>query len=135
MSELPVRRPHRTLETEPFWDGCAARRIVLPQCNACDEVIWYPRRFCPFCGSRDVRWEEMSGRGTIYSFTVIRKGPGPYREHSPYVVAYVELDEGPRLLTNVVDVPIDQVEVGQAVRVVFDAVPDSDDALPRFAPA
>lgn len=134
MSELPVPRPpRRTLETEPFWEGCAEERLVLPRCVQCGYLIWYPRRFCPACASTDVTWEEVSGRGTVYSFTVMRRGAGPYADAAPYVIAYVELEEGPRVLTNVVGVQPDQVEVGQAVQVVFDPAGDGE-ALYRFAP-
>ena len=76
---------------------------------------------------------EVSGRGTVYSFTISRRGPGPYREHSPFVLAYVELEEGPRVLTNIVDTDVETVTVGQAVHVVFDAAGD-DAAVYRFAP-
>ena len=68
----PTRAPHRNLETAAFWDGCAAGRLVLPRCDDCGELIWYPRRFCPFCGSLAVDRHRVSGRGTVYSFTVIR---------------------------------------------------------------
>jgi uncharacterized OB-fold protein len=133
MSALPVRPPHRNQETEPFWAGCARGVLVLPRCDRCGEHIWYPRRYCPFCSSRQVSWVEVSGRGTIYSFTVMRRGDGPYRAVAPYVLAYVELDEGPRVLTNIVEVDVERVAVGQAVRAVFDPAGDQD-AILRFAP-
>ena len=133
MSPLPTRAPVRTHETGPFWDGCAAGRLVLPRCTRCNELIWYPRRFCPFCGSTAVEWVEVSGRGTIYSFTIMRQGSGPFRGVVPYVLAYVELTEGPRLLTNIVDADPDSLEVGQPVTVVFEPAGETD-ALPRFRP-
>ena len=133
MSELPVSAPHPTLETAPFWEAAAAGRLVLPQCDHCGNVIWYPRRFCPVCHQWGVTWIDASGRGTVYSFTVIRKARGPWGEVAPYVLAYVELDEGPRVMTNVVGAPPDEVEVGMAVEVVFDR--DGEVALPRFRPA
>lgn len=132
-SGLPTRAPQRTLETAPFWDACAQHRLVLPRCESCTEVIWYPRLVCPSCGGTTVTWVEASGRGTVYSFSVVRKGQGPYRDVAPYVLAYVELDEGPRVMTNIVGVDPDAVRVGQAVRVVFDDTGDGD-ALPRFTP-
>jgi uncharacterized OB-fold protein len=133
VSELPTRPPLRNIETEPFWEGCAQERLVLPRCDRCNEFIWYPRRFCPFCGSREVSWHEVSGRGTIYSVTVMRAGQGPYRDVVPYALAYVELDEGPRMLTNIVGADPGTLTCGQAVRVVFDDAGDSD-KLPRFTP-
>ena len=134
MSALPTRAPQRTAETEPFWAACADGRFVLPRCDRCAGYIWYPRLYCPACAATDVSWHEVSGRGSVYSFTVIRKGAGPFASVSPYVLAYVELAEGPRLLTNIVDCDVEAVTVGMAVRVVFDPAGDSD-ALFRFAPA
>jgi len=131
---LPTRPPHRNLETAAFWDGCAAGRLVLPRCDECDELIWYPRRMCPFCGSLAVTDTEVSGRGTVYSYSVIRRGAGPFRDAGPYVLAMVQLAEGPIMMTNLVDCDLDAIEVGQAVRVVFEPVADSDDRIPRFAP-
>ena len=134
MSDLPTRAPRRNVETDPFWDGCTAGRLVLPRCDRCDELIWYPRRFCPFCAGTDVSWAEVSGRGTVYSYTIIRRGSGAFRHAGPYVLAYVELDEGPRMLTNVVGADPESVHVGQPVHVVFDDTGDGE-AIPRFAPA
>ena len=134
MSSLPTRPPVRTVETEPFWAGCAEGRLVLPRCDRCRHWIWYPRTFCPACAGTDVSWTEVSGDATVYSCTVVRRGTGPYRDHAPYVLAYVELAEGPRVMTNIVDVDPESVRIGQPVRVVFDPAGDAD-ALPRFAPA
>jgi uncharacterized OB-fold protein len=139
-SLLPTRPPRRTLETAPFWDACAERRLVLPQCVRCDELIWYPRAFCPFCGSPEVRWTGLSGRGTVYSFTIVRRGDGPYKAHAPYVVAYVQLEEGPVMMTNIIGVDPGSVAIGQAVEVRWEPAGDDGqgnptDHLPRFGPA
>lgn len=131
---LPTRPPRRTLETAPFWDAAAEGRLVLPRCDRCGEWVWYPRRFCPACASRDVTWTAVSGRGTVYSHTTIAKGPGPYGRVGEYVLAYVELEEGPRLLTNVVGIEPGAVTVGLAVVAVFDPAGDHD-ALVRFRAA
>ena len=130
---LPAPSPGVTLETQPFWDATREGRLVLPRCDDCDFVIWYPRRFCPACGSRAVSWIDAAGTGTIYTFTIVAKGTGAYRDAGPYVVAFVELDEGPRLMSNIVDVPPDSVFVGQRVAVVFTPTEDGT-ALPRFRP-
>jgi len=121
---LPTRAGRPNHETAAFWDGCLNSQLVLPRCDACSEFIWYPRRFCPFCASTDVTDVAVSGRGTIYSFTVIRKGVGPFRDAAPYVLAYVELDEGPRIQTNIIGVDPDTVHIGQPVHVVFEPVLD-----------
>jgi uncharacterized OB-fold protein len=132
--KMPVPVPRPNLETKPFWDATAEGRFVLPRCNACATIIWTPRLFCPGCGSTDVSWFDASGRGTIYSFSIIRKGQGQYREAGPYVLAYVELEEGPRVMTNIVDCDPESLEVGQAVRVVWHDTGEGP-ALYRFTPA
>jgi len=129
---LPTRPPRRTHETAEFWDGCAQGLLLLPRCDACHEYIWYPRLFCPHCSSARVTYVQASGLGTVYSFTIMRKGNGPFKEFAPYVIAYVELAEGPRMMTNIVGVAVDEVRVGLPVKVVFD--PAGDDAIPRFTP-
>jgi uncharacterized OB-fold protein len=128
---LPAQPPSVTLETQPFWDATREGRLVLPRCTACEFVIWYPRRFCPACGSRDVSWFDAAGTGTVYTYTIVTRGAGPFRDAGPYVVAFVELDEGPRLMTNIVDGPPESVFVGQRVEVIFTATEDGT-ALPRF---
>ena len=133
MSSLPAPAPPVTLESQPFWDAAAEGRLVLPRCDACTTVIWYPRAFCPACGSSSVGWIDAAGTGSVYSYTVVRKGQGAYRDAAPYVVAYVELDEGPRMMTNVVDCDPDAVAIGMRVEVTFDAT-DKGTALPRFRP-
>jgi hypothetical protein len=130
---LPAQSPGVTLETQPFWDATREGRLVLPRCDDCDFVIWYPRRFCPACGSRSVSWFDAAGTGTVYTFTIVTKGGGAYRDAGPYVVAFVELDEGPRLMTNIVETSPESVAVGQRVAVVF-APTDDGTALPRFRP-
>lgn len=130
---LPTPAPQINSETKPFWDGTAEGRLVLPRCNECQVVLWYPRAFCPECSSFDISWFEATGRGTIYSYTINRRGQGDYRDLA-YVVAYVELEEGPRLLTNIVDCDPETLSVGQAVQVVFHPTSNGA-ALPRFKPA
>lgn len=131
---LPAPAPEVTPETRPFWEATAEGRLVLPRCEHCATVIWYPRALCPECGSTSVSWFEASGRGRIHSFTVTRRGQGAYRSAGPYVLAYVELDEGPRMMTNVVDADPEALAVGQAVTVVFSDTGEGT-ALPRFRPA
>ena len=134
MTELPSPAPAPNAETAPFWDATARGVMLLQRCNSCGSTIWYPRWLCPICGSTDTSWYEASGRGSIYSFTVVRRGDGPYREVGPYVLAYVELEEGPRIVTNVLTDDPDAVRVGQAVTVTFTDTGEGT-ALPRFTPA
>lgn len=133
-SRLPAPPPAEiTAETRPFWDATTRQTLVLQSCGACGVTVWYPRSHCPDCGGRELTWHEASGRGRIYSFTVVRRGQGRYREAAPYVLAYVELDEGPRMLTNVVDCDPDGLRIGQSVEVVFHDTGEGT-ALPRFRP-
>ena len=101
----------------------------MPRCGVCGEFIWYSRQFCPSCQSFDIRWEASTGHGTVYSVRVIRRGaPAAFVGAGPYAVALVDLDEGPRLYTNVVGAPPDEVAIGQRVTVDFTV----GDGVPRF---
>jgi hypothetical protein len=133
---LPAPAPFVNPEIKPFWDATAEGRLVLPRCQDCQAVIWYPRPFCPECASTRVEWVPASGRGTVYSFTVNRRGTADlhdYRNVGVYVLAYVELEEGPRVMTNIVDCDPDSVRIGQQVEVVFHDTGQGT-ALPRFHP-
>ena len=134
--ELPAPAPYVQPEVKVFWDATATGHLLLPRCTACDDVIWYPRPYCPTCGSLDIEWIEASGRGTVYSFTVNRRGQADlpaYREAGLYVLAYVELEEGPRVMTNIVECDPETVRIGQQVEVVFHDT-GAGTALPRFRP-
>jgi uncharacterized OB-fold protein len=134
-AHLPTRPPRRTIETEEFWDGCAAGKLLLPTCDDCGEANWYPRMVCPFCASMSVNYVESSGLGTVYSYTVVRRGSGPFREKAPYMLAMIELDDGPIMMSNVVGTDPESIEVGMPVEVTFErAGDDGEDAIPRFVP-
>jgi uncharacterized protein len=140
MSDLPAAAPPFNPEAEPFWTAAAEGRLVLPVCDACGHHIWYPRSWCPVCGALDATWTELSGGGTVYACTILRKAMGPWREAAPFVVAYVELDEGPRILTNVLADDPATIRVGDPVRAVFVPVADAGDDAPatailRFVPS
>lgn len=135
MSELPAKPPAPNVETQRFWDATAQNRIELPKCAACDLVIFYPRAVCPDCLSTDLTWETMAGTGTVYSFSINRTGGSRrWREHLPYVVAYVQLDEGPIMLTNIVGCDPETVTIGMPVVAVFDNTGEGS-SLIRFEPA
>lgn len=131
---LVTPTPGVTTDTEQFWAATSEGRLLLRHCNACGQMIWYPRPICPFCHSTDTDWQESPGRGTIYSFTIVRRATAEFKDAVPYVLAYVELEEGPRLMTNIVECDMDELEVGQEVEVVFHKTA-STMALPRFRPA
>jgi len=107
-SLLPLADVEPTPENEPFWVALREDRIDLPFCNRCRSFVWYPRAICPLCHQGNLRWLTLPGTGRIYSFTVVAKGTGRWKDSGPYVVAYVQLDsgldgvDGPRILTNIV---------------------------------
>ncbi len=115
-------------ETKPFWDAAAEGRLLVKRCDDCGEHHHYPRAACPFCGSERTQWRQASGQGTIYSFSVMR------RADVPYVMAYVTLDEGPTMMSNIVDADADAIRVGQRVAVRFQTT-EGGPPLPVFAPA
>jgi uncharacterized OB-fold protein len=132
---LPAPAPFVLPEVKPFWDATAEGRLLLPQCEECQTLIWYPRPFCPECASTRVRWTPASGRGTVYSFTINRRGVADlpaYRDAGTYVLAYVELEEGPRVMTNIVGCAPDDVRIGMSVQVTF--VEYDDVFIPLFMP-
>ncbi len=132
---LPVVEPPVNPDTAPYWRGAAEGRLVLPRCDRCGFVIWYPREFCPECAATEVTWFEATGRGTVYSFTVTRRAHGAWGEVAPFVIAYVELTEGPRVLTNIVgiDPDDDRLAIGLEVTAVWEPTPEGQGIL-RFAP-
>ena len=134
VTHLPTMAPPVSNETQEFWDATAEGRFLLKRCDDCGHVIWYPRFLCPDCHSTNTSWFEASGKGTVYSYTVPRRGGGPWREAAPFIVAYVELEEGPRILTNLVDVEPEDVAMGGPVEVVWHDTGEGR-ALYRFRPS
>ena len=108
-----IPAPQASPETKAFWDGAAQGKLLLRKCRACGEVHYYPRPLCPFCGSDATDWQAAAGTGTLYSYSVMR------RAEVPYAIAYVTLDEGPTMMTNLVDCDFDALRIGQKVKVVF----------------
>jgi len=119
-------------ENKWFWQACARHQLTLQKCGGCATLRFYPRALCPSCLSSKTEYLRASGRGKVYTFTVTHQNQAPgFRDELPYVMAYVELDEGPRLLTNIVATPPDEVTIGMAVEVVFEDV-DEELAIPKF---
>lgn len=113
---------------ERYFEAAADGKLLIKQCNACGEFHFYPRALCPFCFSDRTEWTEASGRATIYTYSVTRRG-GPV----PYAIAYVTLEEGVTMMTNIVDCDLDAIEVDQRVQVVFKPTEDGQ-PVPCFAP-
>lgn len=131
---FPAPAPTISHETKPFWDATVEGRLLIRACNACASYYWYPRTICPLCGSLDTRWHEATGEGSVYSCTVVRRDVGDYADATPFALAYVELDEGPRMIANIVDCDVENVRIGDRVRAVFHRT-DVEAALVRFTPS
>lgn len=128
---LPVATP----ETQEFWDSLKQHAIRLQRCQDCRSFYFYPRPFCPECYSGNVAWEPVSGRGKLETY-VINHRPAPgFQEDGPYVIAVVTLDEGPRLMTTIVNVEPEpeNLPVDLPVEIVYDDVTD-EVTLPKFQP-
>jgi uncharacterized protein len=111
--------------TRPWWDAVAEGRLLLVRCATCGEAHYYPRPFCPRCGGDGVSWEQASGDATLYTWSIVYQNDlPPFNERVPYVAAVVDLAEGPRMMTNVVDCDFDDLAVGMALRVHFADIGD-----------
>ncbi|WP_439596097.1 Zn-ribbon domain-containing OB-fold protein [Falsiroseomonas sp.] len=132
MSERIIAAPVIDASTKPFWDAAGEGRLMLGLCRDTQKHFFYPRGASPFTLSPNVELVPASGLGTIYSYTVMRVA-------EPYACAYVELDEGPRLFTNIVDCAFEEIRIGMRVRVVFKPTQDAEGGpgapMPMFAPA
>jgi uncharacterized OB-fold protein len=128
---LPSSQPH----TRPFWQAAKQNELKIQRCKACGHVQHYPRAVCTACWSVELDWQACTGKGSVYSYTVAHRSTTPgFQDDDPYLVAIVELEEGVRMTTNIVDCPPKAIHVGMAVQVVFDHVSD-DVALVKFRPA
>jgi uncharacterized protein len=135
---LPIPVPPIAPELEQFWKATTQGQLLVPQCDRCGLRIWYPRPYCPDCGSLDITWIVASGFGRVHSYTLDYRARGRSSRSDgsvppPIVIAYVELDEGPRVATNIVGCDPQSVFIGQHVRAIFDEV-DETAALIRFCP-
>jgi uncharacterized OB-fold protein len=118
----------------PFWDAAREGHLVLQRCRDCGRHVFYPRIACPHCQADALEWVEASGRGTLYSFTVVQaNAPSAFARDVPYVVAVVRLDEGVQMLTNIVECDVTTLRCDQPVEVVF-VRRDDEFTLPCFRP-
>jgi len=123
-----VGEPNTNPEVKPYWDACNEGRLVLRKCGGCGKVHYYPRGICPFCFSEDGSWVDASGKGKIYSFSVME------RASPPFTMAYVTLEEGVSMMTNIIDCDFSKIAIGQDVKVVF-LDSDTGQKVPMFTPA
>ena len=128
MAETMLPEHAGSPETAAFWAAANEGRLTLKWCTACGKTHWYPRAICPHCGSDQTEWRDASGRGTIYTFSIARR-PAP-----AYAIAYVTLEEGPTMMTNIVDCDFADIAIGQKVEVTFRPGAGGQ-AVPMFRPA
>jgi len=130
--------PKPTPETQPFWDGTRDGKLMIQRCTTCNRHYFYPRPFCPFpdCSSQDVAWVQASGKGTLHTYLINHRPAPGFEADAPYVIAVVQLEEGPRMMTNLVDVEPDasKLPIDLPLEVIFDTVND-EITLPKFRPA
>jgi uncharacterized OB-fold protein len=127
MRKIPA--PSVNPENKAFFDAAAQGKLLIKRCNACGEVHHYPRAICPLCFSDKTEWRDAKGTGTIYTYSVLRRGVP-----EPYCIAYVTLEEGVSMLTNIVDCDFDAVKIGMKVKVTFKPT-DGGPPVPMFTPA
>lgn len=133
---MPKPLPVPTPTSQPFWDGLRKHEVHIQRCTACGNYIFYPRSNCPFCLSPELEWKQVSGNGTLYTFTIARRPTAPpFADEVPQKLAVVELDEGPRLTSTLVNLPEDQIKIGMRLKPVFDDLPDAEITLLRYEPA
>lgn len=122
MADYDKFLPEITPLHEPFWAALKEHRVVLQHCSDCGSFRFVPSEICP-CGSADFTWEPIAGTGEVYTYTVVHRAPTPaYQADAPYVIAHVTMDEGPRMISTIVDCEPGDVTIGLPVEIVFDDV-------------
>ena len=136
MADYRKPLPQPTPETQEFWDGTKAGELRLQRCDACSHVIFPPRPFCPECASRNVSWFKATGKGKLHSYVINHRPAFGFEQDAPYAIAVVMLDEGVKMMTNMVDVAQtpEALVIDMPVEVAFDAV-TPEVTLPKFRPA
>jgi uncharacterized OB-fold protein len=127
--------PDPTPASRPYWEAAREHRLKIQRSKKTGEHIFYPRATSPFGPDDELEWVEVSGKGTVYSYTIARRPTSPaWANEGPYAIAIVELDEGPHLTANIIDCPVDDVRIGMKVEVAFqDVTPEV--TLVQFRPA
>ncbi len=135
MAEWNKPLPTISGETKPYWDSCRGGQLLIQKCDSCGEYQFYPRGICANCWSNDIQWHKASGKGTVWTFTVTYQNRTPgFAEDIPYVLALVELEEGVRMFTNIVECEPRDVKIGMEVEVTFVRANDQI-SIPYFKPA
>lgn len=120
-------------DSEPYWDAARDDRLVLQKCSDCGTVRFFPRYLCTDCGSEQVEWVDATGRGTVHSFTIVHRAAFPeFQERTPYVVALIDLADGPRMMTNILGDDALDIAIGDAVEVCFEPRGSDGAKVPQF---
>jgi uncharacterized protein len=129
----PVPRP--TPETAPYWQGASEGELRIQRCRACGSHYFYPRTSCPHCGSTDVEWTTVSGRGSLHTYLINHRPAPGFEDDAPYAIAVVELEEGPRMMSNIVGIENtpENLVLDMALEVTFE--PRGEMSVPVFRPA
>lgn len=132
MAEKPIPVPNA--DTKPFWDACNEERLIVQKCRSCGHVQFYPRALCVKCEARDLDWREAEPAGKVHSFTIVHRAPTPaFKETAPYVLALIDLEDGFRMMMNIVDCDHGKIAIDMPVHIVFE---DRDgQRLPQARPA
>jgi uncharacterized OB-fold protein len=135
MLEAPVKdyEVKATELTRPFWDAVREGRLVVQRCSACEKTFFRPEVACPHCFSAEWRWVESSGRGTLYSVSVVHRAPSPAFK-APFVFAAVDMEEGWTMFSNVIGIEPEDAKIGMKLKVSFEH-PSDTLSLPLFRPA
>ena len=127
--------PHIDEESRPWWEAAQRHELYIQKCRDCGDLRFHPRALCTNCQSSNTEWVKCKGTGHIYTFTVTNQnGASGFRDSLPYVLAWVQLDEGVKLMTNIVNCPPEQVKIDMPVEAVFDDV-TPEVTLVKFRPA
>lgn len=132
--DIPKPMPVPTEDSKPYWEGCKRHELLIQRCQDCGHYRFPPSVLCPKCMSTNVQWARVSGQGKVYSWTIFHYLYHPaFAKDIPYNVAIVELEEGPRIHSNIVECRNEDIYIGMPVEVVFEDVSE-EIALPKFRP-
>ena len=132
----PLPRPGNPALTKPFWDAAKKNQLVLQRCNTCSNLFFYPREACPRCLSAELEWVPVSGRGRVYSYPIVHQPQHPaFEQDSPYIFAMIQLEEGPRMMSNIVGIENtpENLILDMPLRVVFEDIPPAI-TIPKWRP-
>ena len=135
MTATRIDIPSADESTQEYWDAARRGVLLIKRCAACTKPHFYPRPFCPYCWSTDVHWEEASGRAVLYTYSIVRRNDlAPFTDRVPYVAGIVDLAEGPRAMTDIVEVGLDDVHIGMELQATFVEIAPGV-TVPMFRPA